>query len=93
MRDGVTLRNNYACDLDKVVEGNRIGMMRGPDGTLHYYLNGIDQGPACSGVPPHVYPVIELYGQCVQVCYHFLLFADESITKRKLSYHVHVWIS
>ncbi|XP_076236666.1 neuralized E3 ubiquitin protein ligase 4 isoform X2 [Calliopsis andreniformis] len=67
MRDGVTLRNNYACDLDKVVEGNRIGMMRCSDSTLHYYLNGVDQGPACSGVPPHVYPVIELYGQCVQV--------------------------
>ncbi|CAL7942693.1 unnamed protein product [Xylocopa violacea] len=67
MRDGDTLRNNYACDLDKLVEGNRIGMMRCSDGSLHYYLDGVDQGPACTGVPPHVYPVIELYGQCVQV--------------------------
>lgn len=67
MRDGVILRNNYACDLDKLVEGNRIGMMRCSDNSLHYYLDGVDQGPACTGVPPHVYPVIELYGQCVQV--------------------------
>ncbi|KZC09170.1 Neuralized-like protein 4 [Dufourea novaeangliae] len=67
MRDGVTLRNNYACDLDKLVEGNRIGMMRCMDGTLHYYLDGIDQGAACTGLPSHVYPVIDLYGQCVQV--------------------------
>ncbi|XP_012173117.2 neuralized-like protein 4 isoform X1 [Bombus terrestris] len=67
MRDGVILRNNYACDLDKLIEGNRIGMMRSSDSSLHYYLDGVDQGPACTGVPPHVYPVIELYGQCVQV--------------------------
>nr|XP_033337395.1 neuralized-like protein 4 [Megalopta genalis] len=67
MRDGVTVRNNYACDLDKVVEGNRIGMMRCSDGSLHYYLDGVDQGAACTGLPPHVYPVIDLYGQCVQV--------------------------
>ncbi|KOC67724.1 Neuralized-like protein 4 [Habropoda laboriosa] len=67
MRDGVTLRNNYACDLDKLVEGNRIGMMRCSDGSLHYYLDGVDQGAACTGLPPHVYPVIDLYGQCVQV--------------------------
>ncbi|XP_076684468.1 neuralized E3 ubiquitin protein ligase 4 [Andrena cerasifolii] len=67
IRDGVTVRNNYACDLDKLVEGNRIGMMRCSDGSLHYYLDGVDQGFACTGVPSHVYPVIDLYGQCVQV--------------------------
>lgn len=69
IRDGVTVRNNYSCDLDKLVEGNRIGMMRCSDGSLHYYLDGVDQGFACTGVPSHVYPVIDLYGQCVQVCY------------------------
>lgn len=67
MRDGVTLRNNYACDLDKLVENNRIGIMRHPDASLHYYLDGIDQGVACTGLPPHVYPVIDLYGRCAQV--------------------------
>ncbi|KAG7212691.1 hypothetical protein KM043_012968 [Ampulex compressa] len=67
MKDGVTLRNNYACDLDKLVEGNRIGMMRCADTTLHYYLDGVDQGAACSGLPQHVYPVIDLYGRCAQV--------------------------
>ncbi|XP_043671711.1 neuralized-like protein 4 [Vespula pensylvanica] len=67
IRDGITLRNNYACDLDKLVEGNRIGMMRSADTSLHYYLDGVDQGPACTGLPLHVYPVINLYGQCAQV--------------------------
>ncbi|XP_066581043.1 neuralized-like protein 4 [Prorops nasuta] len=67
MRDGVTLRNNYTCDLDKLVEGNRIGMMRCSDTSLHYFLDGVDQGQAFTGVPQHVYPVIDLYGQCAQV--------------------------
>ncbi|XP_044577539.1 neuralized-like protein 4 isoform X2 [Cotesia glomerata] len=67
MRDGVTLRHHYSCDLDKLVEGNRIGMMRCADSSLHYYLDGVDQGTACSGLPPHVYPVIDLYAQCAQV--------------------------
>ncbi|XP_011877587.1 PREDICTED: neuralized-like protein 4 isoform X2 [Vollenhovia emeryi] len=67
MRDGVTLRNNYSCDLDKLMEGNRIGMMRCSDSSLHYFLDGVDQGPACTGLPSNVYPVIDLYGQCAQV--------------------------
>ncbi|XP_011253372.1 neuralized-like protein 4 [Camponotus floridanus] len=67
MRDGVTLRNNYSCDLDKLVEGNRIGMMRCSDSSLHYFLDGVDQGSACTGLPVNVYPVIDLYGQCAQV--------------------------
>ncbi|CAB0034689.1 unnamed protein product [Trichogramma brassicae] len=66
MLDGAAVRNNYACDLDKLCEGNRIGMMRWPDGSLHYYLDGVDQGAACTGLPAHVYPVIDLYGQCAQ---------------------------
>ncbi|XP_012261174.2 neuralized-like protein 4 isoform X1 [Athalia rosae] len=67
MRDGVTLRHNYACDLDNLVEGNRVGIMRLADTSLHYYLDGIDQGIACTGLPLHVYPVIDLYGRCAQV--------------------------
>jgi hypothetical protein len=43
------------------------GMMRHEDGSLHYYVDGVDQGAACDGVPPHVYAVVDLYGQCAQV--------------------------
>jgi neuralized-like protein 4 len=42
-------------------------MMRHDDGSLHYYADGVDQGVACDGVPPHVYAVVDLYGQCAQV--------------------------
>lgn len=67
MRDGVTLRNMYSCDLDLLTTRTHLGMMRHPDGTLHYYVDGADQGPAFEGLPQYVYPVIDLYGQCAQV--------------------------
>lgn len=52
MQDGNTMRNNYGCDLDSLTTGSRIGMMRSASGDLHYYINGVDQGMACSGLPP-----------------------------------------
>lgn len=52
MQDGNTMRNNYGCDLDSLTTGSRIGMMRSASGDLHYYINGADQGVACSGLPP-----------------------------------------
>src|SRR6218665_4217653 len=51
MQNGSTVRNGYKLDLDSLRIGSCIGMMRSSDGTLHYYLNGVDQGVACSGIP------------------------------------------
>ncbi|KAM9462513.1 neuralized-like protein 4 isoform 2-T2 [Clarias gariepinus] len=67
MQDGNTMRNNYGCDLDSLGTASKIGMMRSASGDLHYYINGVDQGVACTGLPPDVYAVVDLYGQCVQV--------------------------
>ena len=52
MQDGSTIKNGYPLDLDSVSVGCRIGMMRCSDGTLHYFLNGTDQGVACYDIPP-----------------------------------------
>uniref|UniRef100_A0A0K2UFM8 NHR domain-containing protein n=1 Tax=Lepeophtheirus salmonis TaxID=72036 RepID=A0A0K2UFM8_LEPSM len=67
MQDGQTVRNGYCCDLDSLSVGSRLGMMRALDGSLRYTINGEDQGIACESVPPNVYAVIDLYGQCAQV--------------------------
>ncbi|XP_023215732.1 neuralized-like protein 4 isoform X1 [Centruroides sculpturatus] len=67
MQDGMTIQHSYKCDLDQLTAGTTMGMMRHSDGTLHYYINGEDQGTACSNIPPDVYAVIDLYGQCAQV--------------------------
>lgn len=45
------MRNNYGCDLDSLGTGSRIGMMRTARGDLRYFINGADQGVACSGLP------------------------------------------
>ena len=67
MKDGVTIRNGYPLDLDYVQSGQRIGLMRQADSSLHFFLDGVDYGPAFHDVPPNVYAVIDLYGQCAQV--------------------------
>ena len=68
MQDGQTVRNGYCCDLDSLGAGSRLGMMRNTeDGSLHYTINGDDQGIAIENIPPNVYAVIDLYGQCAQV--------------------------
>ncbi|XP_043229650.1 neuralized-like protein 4 isoform X2 [Amphibalanus amphitrite] len=67
MKDGKIIRNRYRCDLDTLGVGSRLGLARLADSTLHVYINGEDQGVACDGVPPNVYAVIDLYGQCAQV--------------------------
>ena len=58
MQDGSTIRNGYPLDLDSVAVGCRIGMMRCSSGTLHYFLNGVDQGVACSNIPPGNFSLI-----------------------------------
>ena len=41
-------------------------MIRNDDGSLHFFVNGVDQGLATTDVPPVVYGVIDLYGQAAQ---------------------------
>ena len=50
MKDGQTVRNGYCCDLDSLSVGSRLGMMRALDGSLHYFINGEDQGIAIEHV-------------------------------------------
>lgn len=48
-------------------EGDRIGLMRKNNGNLHFFINGLNQGVAATGVPSIVYGVIDLYGMTVKV--------------------------
>lgn len=45
-------------------------------GTLHYYINGVDQGVAANHIPPNVYGVVDLYGMAVSVSIvpHYSIF-------------------
>lgn len=43
-----------------------MGVVRKEDGSLHFFVNGVAQGPAAWNVPSSVYAVVDLYGQAAQ---------------------------
>ena len=67
MRNGHTVVDEYGQDLDQLSEGDRVGVMRTDDGMLHLYVNGVDQGPAATGIPSCIWAVVDMYGKCAQV--------------------------
>ncbi|XP_025081591.1 neuralized-like protein 4 isoform X2 [Pomacea canaliculata] len=66
MHNGTTVIDEYGQNLDRLKVGDRVGVLRKPNGTLHFFVNGVDQGVAASNVPDNVYGVIDLYGQAAQ---------------------------
>lgn len=66
MHNGTTVIEQYGQNLDCLQVGDRVGVVRKDDGTLHFWVNGVDQGPAATNVPERVYGVIDLYGQAAQ---------------------------
>ncbi|XP_071142816.1 neuralized-like protein 4 isoform X6 [Mytilus edulis] len=42
---------SYSLNLDKLQVGDKLGIMKASDSTLHFYLNGIDHGKAFSNLP------------------------------------------
>ena len=51
LQNCTTIMSGYSCDLDKLEEGSRLGVMRKSDGTLHFFVNGEDCGVAATSVP------------------------------------------
>lgn len=47
--------------------GDRVGVIRKEDDTLHFTFNGVDQGEAAADVPAVVYGVVDLFAQAAQV--------------------------
>ncbi|XP_028032993.1 neuralized-like protein 4 isoform X1 [Bombyx mandarina] len=66
IRDGTIIIPQYVRNLNRLVEGDTVGVMRKDMGILHFYVNGIDQGPAAFNIPEHVFGIIDLYGRVAQ---------------------------
>lgn len=67
LKDGRSVNEEYGTDLDKLEEGDRVGVLRTCLGDLIFFVNGIAQGVAAGGLPPRVFAVIDMYGKCAQV--------------------------
>ena len=67
LKDGHSMIEEYGCDLDQLSEGDVVGVMRSSESELHFFVNGVDQGTAATGIPARVYAVIDMYGKCAQV--------------------------
>ncbi|KAH9628013.1 hypothetical protein HF086_017988 [Spodoptera exigua] len=77
IRDGTIVIPQYVRNLNKLVEGDTVGVMRKELGILHFFVNGVDQGPAAFNVPEHVFGIVgklknhldflcHLYGRAAQ---------------------------
>lgn len=47
--------------------GERVGVMRTQEGSLMVYINGRQVGVAATDLPPRLYGIVDLYGQCAEV--------------------------
>ena len=47
--------------------GDKIGILKKSDGTLHFFINEQDQGEAVSNLPANVYGAVDIYGAAVRV--------------------------
>ncbi|KAG5680605.1 hypothetical protein PVAND_010099 [Polypedilum vanderplanki] len=67
LKDGQSLLEYYGNDLDKLSEGDRVGVMRTSKGELVFFINGESQGIAAQDIPRNVFALVNLYGKCGQV--------------------------
>ena len=67
LRDGRSINENYGTDLDKLEEGDKVGVLRTAQGDLVFFVNGVSQGVAATNIPSQVFAVIDMYGKCAQV--------------------------
>ncbi|XP_050683838.1 neuralized-like protein 4 isoform X2 [Leptidea sinapis] len=66
-QNGDMLIQKYMKSVNTLSEGDTIGVMRKAMGILHFFVNGVDQGPAAFNVPENVFGVLDLYGRVAKV--------------------------
>jgi hypothetical protein len=51
----IFLLSRYCQSLNSLSAGDRLGVCRADNGTLHFFINGKHQGSAASGIPQGMY--------------------------------------
>lgn len=67
LHDSLPIIENYGFDLEKIEEGDTVGLMRTKQGALVFFIQGVSQGVAVPFVPPEVYCCVNLYGKCAKI--------------------------
>lgn len=66
-QNGIRVKTRYGAGLENLQCNSTVGLLIDEDSRLHLFINGVDQGVAATDLPPNVFSVIDLYGQCEQV--------------------------
>lgn len=74
LKDGNSLVEYYGTDLDKLNEGDRVGVLRSAQDELIFYINGVTQGVAAVNIPKTVFALVNLYGKCVQISIYPMVY-------------------
>ncbi|XP_070562141.1 neuralized-like protein 4 [Ptychodera flava] len=65
-QDFTHIGSSYPLNFENIKRGDRIGLARHSNGTLHYFLNGESKGIAFKNVPEGVFPVVAVTGKCLK---------------------------
>lgn len=65
--NGTRVKTKYGGNLESLQCNSIVGLLIDEDSRLHLFINSVDQGVAATDLPPYVYAVFDLYGQCEQV--------------------------
>ena len=60
-------RTNYSTSLDRLTNGDKVGIKRSAEGCLRFSINGEDFGVAAASLPKKILPVVELFGSTLSV--------------------------
>lgn len=94
LKDGQSLMEYYGNDLDKLAEGDRVGVMRTSKGELVFFINGESQGIAARDIPRNVFALVNLYGKCGQVTIvNDEVIPDEECTSTQISQNIEIPLS
>ena len=78
----VQVKDHFGSSLDRLQAGDTAGVMVSDDAALHLYVNGVDQGIVSHDIPPVVYALVDLYGQCEQIT----IVTDDDTTTSSLEH-------
>ncbi|KAK2179025.1 hypothetical protein NP493_518g01025 [Ridgeia piscesae] len=81
-RNGETINDDYGQSLDDLTRGDRVGVVMKEDNSLHFTINGEDQGEAATDIPAEVYGVVDLIAQAAKVT--IVDHSDSSLNTRSI---------